>query len=268
MEMNIIIITIISYVIAFKILPYSVELISSEAFMKKNWLGDSVPTIAGIIFPLILSTTMLMYQFFYKDSMLIVYLFAIYGIALLGLLDDTLGNSMQKGLKQHFKLLFVKRKLSTGVIKAVCTSIISAWVVINIATTKSEMIINWFLLILSVNLINLLDLRPGRALKGTVVLLLVPIIMQVRGMVLIFSTLGIIFAYAPYDLKGQTMLGDVGSNTLGMIVGLMLIETSFITRIICFFTFVMLQIIAEKYSFSDLIEHSVLLKKIDRLGQV
>lgn len=67
----------------------------------------------------------------------------------------------------------------------------------------------------SANLVNLLDLRPGRALKaGTAAGLL----LRRPGVA------GAALALLPADLRERTMLGDAGANALGAVLGLALLE--------------------------------------------
>ncbi len=80
-------------------------------------------------------------------------------------------------------------------------------------------------LVLATNVFNLLDLRPGRALKALVLL----------GAALTLGTwdseplralgilLGGVLAMAPYDLGERGMLGDTGSNLVGALAGFWLV---------------------------------------------
>jgi UDP-N-acetylmuramyl pentapeptide phosphotransferase/UDP-N-acetylglucosamine-1-phosphate transferase len=268
-----------SYVIVKKLLPYIIDLITSGGLVKENWRKESIPTAGGIIFPAVLSITMLPYLWWanssynngsiYYDSRYfpLVNIFALQGAALLGLVDDVLGSTRQKGLKGHFKFLLLKKRLSTGVIKAAGTGILATWIVAFINGKSSEIILNWLLLLLTVNFINLLDLRPGRAIKGTVVFLIIPAILKIPGIGLLFAVLGSVIAYAPYDLKGKVMLGDTGANALGMAAGLVLIEIPLSIKGTVVLLLVLIHLVTEKYSISSFIERSPILSKIDQWGQ-
>ncbi len=67
----------------------------------------------------------------------------------------------------------------------------------------------------SANLLNLLDLRPGRALK---VGLAVATLLRQSGVAAAAAVL------LPEDLTERTMLGDAGANALGAVLGLALVE--------------------------------------------
>lgn len=247
-------------------LPYLLTMIIAGGMIKENWRRKAVPAVAGIVFPLILSIMMLPYLGRPEGSLVLVYLLAIQGAAFLGLLDDVLGTAYPRGLVNHFRYFIRQKKLSTGMLKAVGISFLALWVVLLTGNRGIDFILNWLLLVLAVNMINLLDLRPGRALKGTVFLFILPGVLQVPGSGLLFSCLGIICAYAPYDLKGQVMLGDTGANVLGMIGGLLLLETPWLAKFIFLLLFVFLHLVAEKYSLTKLIEKSSFLRKIDQWG--
>ena len=255
-----------SFLVSIKILPYLLTMITAGGMIKENWQKKAVPAVAGIVFPLLLSITLLLYLGRPEERLVLVYFLAIQGTAFLGLLDDVLGTTYPKGLINHFCYFIRQKKLSTGMLKAVGIGFLALWVVLLTGNGGMDFLLNWLLLVLAVNIINLLDLRPGRALKGTVFLFILPAVLQVPSSGLLFSCLGIICAYAPYDLQGQVMLGDTGANVLGMISGLLLLETPWSAKLIFLLLFVFLHLVAEKYSLTKLIEKSSFLRKIDQWG--
>lgn len=253
-----------SYIMAGVLLPYLFMFLHKIGAVKKNWQGNNIPGIAGIAFPFIISLAsipLLIYGL--QDRKINIYLLALWGVSLLGLLDDTYGDSGPKGLKGHFKYLWQHKKLTTGVIKASGTAIITAWVIIN----QNKGFLDWLLLLLNVNTINLLDLRPGRAVKGTLFLLMIALIFQLQDYFLISMASGVIIAYARYDLHAKVMLGDTGSNTLGIISGLILLDLPYFAKLTLVIIFAVFHLLTEKFSFSMIIERSNILRKIDRWGQ-
>ncbi len=261
------VVLLLSFLLAWRLIPYLLVLMVNSEMVKRNWQGKAIPAVAGIIFPLILSITLFPYLWSEERSVFLVYLLAVFGAALVGLFDDVLGGSKPRGLLNHFRYFFLENKVSTGLVKAIVIGIISIWVVSMIGGRWFEYLGNALLLVLTVNFINLLDLRPGRALKGVLFLFLLPLLFQVPGQGLLFSSLGIMLAYAPYDLQGKVMLGDTGANVLGMISGFLLLATPLWVKMILLVFMFSLHVVTEKYSLTVIIEKNPFLKKIDEWGQ-
>jgi UDP-GlcNAc:undecaprenyl-phosphate GlcNAc-1-phosphate transferase len=142
-------------------------------------------------------------------------------VLFVGWLDDTLGDASHKGLKGHFRALFRQGVLTTGALKAIGILIVTALLALRWREGIMDVILMIFFVTLSANTINLLDLRPGRAWKGSVLLiavsvLLLPTPLPYEWLIPWLAGLGFLF---PDDVKGQSMLGDAGSNLLGFWVG-------------------------------------------------
>ena len=165
---------------------------------------------------------------------------------------------------------FFKGKLTTGAMKAGTGFLISLFISIIISENLIEIIVNTFLIALFTNSINLFDLRPGRAIK---VFLLLSVIMLFSNEsneynFILFSLYGILLIYLPMDLKGIAMMGDIGSNVLGMTLGVYCAFThNIMIKSIYLFTLLLIHIIAEKISFSKIIENNKILNFIDNLGR-
>jgi len=257
---------LLSFLAAWLILPYLVAMIQRGGMVRDNWQGIGIPAITGVIFPLVLSFSLLPCLWTEERNTVPLFLLAILGAAVAGLLDDLSGGSYPRGLLPHFRYFFQEKKLSTGLVKAILISTIAGWVVFLSGGKNLAMLLDWLLLVLTVNSINLLDLRPGRALKGTIFLFIWSALF-VPERALLFAALGVIFAYAPYDLQGKAMLGDTGSNVLGMIGGLLLLATPFLVRLILLCLLITLHVVTIKYSLSVLIEKNPWLKRIDEWGR-
>lgn len=252
------------YLVAKYLLPFFFVVLQEAGAVKKNWQERFIPSMAGLSFPLLLTLVFLPLLFFEQTgSVLLVSLFAVYGAAFLGLLDDALGDSGPRGLRGHFLLLWRQKKISTGVIKALGSGAIALWVVFS----QEGGLLDWLLILLSVNFINLLDLRPGRAVKGTAFLLFLSLFLSLSDYRLLAATAGILLAYTRYDLQGLVMLGDTGSNTLGMICGLVLMPAPATAKAVLVAMLALFHLLAEKYSFSVLIEKNALLRGLDRWGR-
>jgi UDP-N-acetylmuramyl pentapeptide phosphotransferase/UDP-N-acetylglucosamine-1-phosphate transferase len=109
------------------------------------------------------------------------------------------------------------------------------------------------------NLVNLLDLRPGRALK-VAVLLGTPL----RA----YGPVGAAAALLPADLGEQVMLGDCGANALGAILGVALARrTGPVGRAVALAGLVGLTLASERVSFTRVIERTRGLRELDALGR-
>ncbi|MFB9238702.1 hypothetical protein ACFFWC_24775 [Plantactinospora siamensis] len=116
------------------------------------------------------------------------------------------------------------------------------------------------------NLINLLDLRPGRAAKAA---LLVggPLAGGPAGG-LVAGPLGATAALLPADLDERVMLGDSGANALGALLGVALAaRTGPRGRAAVLAGLVALTAASEKVSFTRVIQATPVLRELDALGR-
>ncbi|MEJ2577641.1 MAG: hypothetical protein P8Z68_00925 [Kineosporiaceae bacterium] len=116
------------------------------------------------------------------------------------------------------------------------------------------------------NLVNLLDLRPGRALKS--VLATAPLAGRSGGpAVLGGAVAGAAGALLPHDLGEEGMLGDTGANAAGAVLG-----TAFVagagrrSRLAALAGVVALTLASERWSFTAVIESTPGLREFDALG--
>jgi UDP-N-acetylmuramyl pentapeptide phosphotransferase/UDP-N-acetylglucosamine-1-phosphate transferase len=124
------------------------------------------------------------------------------------------------------------------------------------------------------NLLNLLDLRPGRALKvgGALAaghLLAAPLMPGGdRHAGLVAGPLGATAALLPADLDEEIMLGDAGANSLGALIGLAAVaRTGIAGRAALLAGLAALTAASEKVSFTKVIEATPGLRELDGLGR-
>jgi UDP-GlcNAc:undecaprenyl-phosphate GlcNAc-1-phosphate transferase len=120
------------------------------------------------------------------------------------------------------------------------------------------------------NVWNALDVVPGRSLKwGLVVLVLsLPRAWLGGGGELPAAALGAAVAVLPFDLLERGMLGDVGSNPLGFLVGTVLVLVLPTPGVVVAAALaVALQVAAETVTISRLIEAAAPVRWFDRLGR-
>jgi len=116
------------------------------------------------------------------------------------------------------------------------------------------------------NLVNLLDLRPGRALKaGTVAA--TAMIAGPAGSI-VAGPVGAAVAILPADLGEEVMLGDAGANAYGALIGLAIAtRTGPWRRAAILAGLGALTAASEKVSFTKVIEATPVLREIDALGR-
>ena len=117
------------------------------------------------------------------------------------------------------------------------------------------------------NLVNLMDLRPGRALKSGLALSLPLVARPEVGGELVAGPLGAVAALLPADLAERTMLGDAGANGLGALLGVALIAAASRRRLVVLLLLLVgLTVASEVVSFSVVIDRVRPLRWLDRLG--
>ena len=195
------------------------------------------------------------------------------GIAFLGFLDDALGQgeaaATPRGWRGHAGALREGR-LSTGAIKAIGAVALAAYVVSGQGLTTWRYVADVVLLVLTTNLGNLLDLRPGRAEKALALLgaglclfawTLAPI--ELLG---IFAGPALVGAWL--TLGERAMLGDTGSNLIGAIAGVWLLTVlGDDARLIALGVVVLLTVYGELRSISATIEKVPPLRWLDSIGR-
>ena len=138
----------------------------------------------------------------YGGEVYTLYLAAVALICLLGLLDDLVGTRESLGFRGHFSRLF-KGELTTGAFKALGVGFVSLFLAVFLSSDVMDVVVNTLLLALFTNLINLLDLRPGRAIKGFIFFAVI-IMFLVRVDYLMFIPLmAAVLFYFPFDLRAK-----------------------------------------------------------------
>jgi hypothetical protein len=128
-------------------------------------------------------------------------------------------------------------------------------------------VVDALLIALSANAVNLLDLRPGRALKGLGVLTLTALIWQPAAIWLLGPLLSGVALLAALDCRAMAMMGDVGANSAGALVGLTLAAGAPPTvKLVLVALLALLHVVAERWSLTRLIAASRGLRWLDRLG--
>jgi UDP-N-acetylmuramyl pentapeptide phosphotransferase/UDP-N-acetylglucosamine-1-phosphate transferase len=192
-----------------------------------------------------------------------------------GLYDDIVGTRPEqkayKGFKGHLNAL-KQGKVSSGLVKI--AGVGSAAVVASAMLPSQnkglsravDVAVGAGVIAGMANLLNLLDLRPGRALKaGT--LIGAPLSFGAKGGTAAGPT-GAAVSLLPQDLGEEIMLGDAGANALGALLGVSIaarrgtwIKAGVLAAIAG------LTLASEKVSFTTVIERTPVLREIDAWGR-
>ncbi|MBP1762306.1 MAG: Phospho-N-acetylmuramoyl-pentapeptide-transferase, partial [Firmicutes bacterium] len=85
---------------------------------------------------------------------------------------------------------------------------------------------------------------------------------------LLMPLLGAVLCYLPADVKARAMMGDAGSNVLGLALGMYAAAWLSLPVRIGFLLFLIaMHLYTEKYSLTTTIENNKILRAIDQIGR-
>ncbi|HZO89509.1 MAG TPA: hypothetical protein VFB38_14370 [Chthonomonadaceae bacterium] len=246
--------------------------------LEANFRGERIPQSYGLVILLWAGTMLtLAAALFPADRReILTWLIAVVGFGTLGFVDDTWGDRCIKGLRGHFRAALRGRTFTTGFLKAVGGALLALGLGFRCYPVNPALaLLAAALIALSANVINLLDLRPGRAgavfLLGAALLLAYSFRTGAHAGVppLLYVALPTLLVYER-DARARVMMGDVGSNLLGACLGLALAASpaSPWTKLIALLGLVGLHLLAERASLTALIEKNPTLRALDRLTGV
>jgi UDP-GlcNAc:undecaprenyl-phosphate/decaprenyl-phosphate GlcNAc-1-phosphate transferase len=248
---------------------------SPQRLVRVNVAGRAVPATLGAVLCLaagITAAVVLALDYAHWDAasnerttLAVLLLVVVTGGA--GLLDDLRGDEASRGFRGHLSAA-ARGHMTGGLIKILLVglaALAAGWLVSGgrFALECAAAIA------LTANLVNLLDRAPGRALK-VVLLAALPLVFVAPGTwnVAAGGTLGGAAASLPADLSERAMLGDAGSNATGAVLGLGLaLAASEVVLLVAILVLAGLNIVSEKWSFSDVISRSRALSAVDSLGR-
>jgi len=200
-----------------------------------------------------------------------------------GVLDDLRGSGKRRGLRGHLGAL-AHGEVTTGTIKLAGLAATGLGASLLEGGEPADVAVNAGLIAGGANLLNLFDLRPGRAIK--VAALVAGMIAggsalaggpaaspaagsrRLAGLQAVAAPAGAALALLPEDLRERAMLGDSGANALGAMLGAAAAQTlprrarlGLLTGIVA------LTVASEKVSFTRVIEATPPLRWLDMLGR-
>jgi UDP-N-acetylmuramyl pentapeptide phosphotransferase/UDP-N-acetylglucosamine-1-phosphate transferase len=277
---------IVSFVASLLVVPTVVRGLAEAGFTRHNYRGREVPVPTGIAIPLCafvaLGVAAPLDRLVDDDVLggvgLSVILLYVVGVCLLGTIDDlvgtpaiegNLGRRDPRGWRGHARAT-LRGGFSTGAMKAIGALGLAAYAVGVIVDPWDQYLLGIALVVLTTNLFNLLDLRPGRALKvfAVVIAALAVGAWQIGPLWTFGVVLGPLPLLARYDLAELGMLGDAGSNVLGAIAGLwMVLVMSPLAQAIALGVVLLATLYGEFRSISELIDRTPVLRFLDSIGR-
>ncbi len=266
---------IVAAAVAVVVAPALLRALAEAGRVHENYRGASLPFPGGAAIvaaatlalgPLALLAELADADVF-EPALRTIAIYAL-GVAFLGLLDDALGGA-PRGWRGHGAAVLTGG-ISTGVLKAAGSLGLALYVLSGEGRTPAEYLLAVALLILTTNLFNLLDLRPGRTGKAFVLLGagLTLATMDVAPLWALGLFAGPVLVLAVLDLRERTMLGDTGSNLIGALAGLwMILAMSTLAQAIALAVVIGITVYGEFRSISSFIESAPLLRQLDSLGR-
>ncbi|HET8536933.1 MAG TPA: hypothetical protein VFL73_07100 [Solirubrobacteraceae bacterium] len=265
---------VVATVTALVLAPALRASLAENGFVRENYRGAQLPFPFGVAVVAAATVALVPLALIYAatdDSLVAdtpsVVLTFVLGVAALGLADDALSGA-SRGWRGHGAAV-MKGSFSTGALKAAGTLGLALWVTSGEANFGDQLLATG-VLVLATNLFNLLDLRPGRSVKGLI--LLGVALMIGEGEVHTFERLGLfigpLLVAGFFDVREQAMLGDTGSNLTGALAGLWLVLVLGTTgQVVALIVLAAITAYGEFRSISELVDRTPGLSHLDSIGR-
>jgi UDP-N-acetylmuramyl pentapeptide phosphotransferase/UDP-N-acetylglucosamine-1-phosphate transferase len=193
---------------------------------------------------------------------------AALGAGGLGAYDDLAGSGDRRGLRGHLGALR-HGELTSGAVKIVGIGATGLAAAALAGRRGTSVVLAGGVVAATANLVNLLDLRPGRALKAGLILGLLDGRRGGDPARLAALATGSALVVLPADLGERTMLGDAGANALGAVLGLAAVaaEAGPARLAARLAALTALTLVSEKVSYTKVIEATPGLRELDRMGR-
>lgn len=190
----------------------------------------------------------------------------VYGF--LGLVDDCLAVGADRGFRGHIGALLHGR-VTSGMLKMIGGGAVAMLIVASPGFPSGRnIIVDGVLIAACANAGNLFDRAPARTIK-IATLGFVPVWIALGAAagpvaIVIGAGLGLI----PEERNERAMLGDTGANPLGAVIGIGLVFGASATgRLIACGIALAINLAAERWSYSEIIENNAALRTLDGIGQ-
>lgn len=234
-----------------------------------NYRGHKIPVGTGLLIPILFLCFYPLVKHIGQFNEWIIYCYLTVILGIVGFIDDRFGNKQIKGIKGHLSYLMKSKKMSTGFAKLVLITMVG----FSVSTVLYEQLLTIIVCTITfaiwTNIVNLLDVRPGRAIKGF--WLVTTITFSMHFFEIAYLEWGLVILSIPLfivDINEWGMLGDSGSNILGGLIGFWIIAFSSNVELYIYLLIgSALTIYAEKKSFSKWIEKYPIIRRIDHWGR-
>lgn len=266
----------LSILAAVMIAPAALRALAHGELTHENYRGVRLPYPAGTIIVAAAALALIpctLAEHIFNESVfrpeLGLVMFYALGVAFLGLLDDVLGHEGHRGWRGHGAAV-LGGGVSTGVLKAAGSLGFALFALSDRFHSDWRWLLATAVLVLSTNLFNLLDLRPGRACKVFVLFGLAATIgaWSLKPLAALGLFVGPVLVIGLYDLRERALLGDTGSNLIGALAGLWIVLSWPPTgQAIALAVILAITVYGEFRSISKLIERVPLLRQLDSAGR-
>jgi UDP-GlcNAc:undecaprenyl-phosphate/decaprenyl-phosphate GlcNAc-1-phosphate transferase len=280
---------VISLVSAVALAPALLRMLLGGGHTRVNYRARALPSPFGVLallaavaalVPVMLVQVLAPADLLHPETVPVA-LYAL-GVLALGLIDDTLGErraapgageapapAPARGWRGHGAAV-LRGELSTGALKAVGSLGLALFATSMLGLSSGRWLLATAVLVLATNAFNLLDLRPGRAVKAFVLLGLGVGLGSGEARPLwaigLFAAPALVAGF--YDVRERAMLGDTGANLLGALGGLWLVlALSGAGQVVALALLAAVTVYGELRSISDFVERTPGLRQLDSFGR-
>jgi UDP-GlcNAc:undecaprenyl-phosphate/decaprenyl-phosphate GlcNAc-1-phosphate transferase len=261
--------------------PIVLRMLREGGHTRLNYRGQALPLPLGVLIPAAALSALIPLVAIERiasvgvlePEVLVVLAYAS-GVACLGLVDDAYGardngEPAPRGWRGHARAVH-RGELSTGALKAAGSLGLALALMGFIERSSGRWLLASAVLVLATNLFNLLDLRPGRAIKAFVLLGagLIAGSGELRPLWALGLFAGPALVAGAYDLRERAMLGDTGANLIGGLAGLWIVLTLSATgQAIALALLLLITVYGEFRSISALVEKTPGVRWLDSVGR-